>query len=883
VRRLIRIAVALASLGVIAAFGAAAVFFVLVMRDLPEIYSLRDYRPNLITRVMAVDGTEIASISRERRIVVPIEEIPEHTVQAFISAEDEAFYEHEGIDYTSILRAAWANVRAGGVAQGGSTITQQVAKTFLLTADRTVVRKLKDMVLARRIEQNLQKNEILYLYLNQIYLGSGAYGVESAARTYFDKPVAELDLAESALIAGLVPAPSRYTPRKRPEVAKRRQLFVLRQMLQNGFISEEERAAAVDQPLAYVTPQRDEAVASAAYFTEEVRRHLVERYGEKRVLTGGLTALTTLDVHAQFAAQRAVKRGLRAHDRRAGYRGPIRLVPEEEWPAVMAELSGLDPNAPADADAEAGADPNEPLDPFDLQALAEAIDEAVAEAEPQPEMPPVSAAPPEEQNGDVVRALVTEVDDENEVVTLALGNGRTTQLELEDLKWAREPDPSRDGAIPRVRRVSQALKLGYLVDLERVGERVAEGADQLEDPLAGVVPKYALFQEPLTQGALLSMELATGEVRAMIGGYSFGRSQFNRAVQMHRQPGSAFKPIIYAAALERGYTPASIVYDTPIVWEDPNTGVAWKPRNYSTEFYGPITLRHALAHSRNIATIKILREIGIKPVIEMAHAVGVDADLEPNLSLALGTSEVTLTEIVKTYATFAAGGRVIEPVFVLEVRDRDGELLEENVPLMHGPRLVEPNAEPEPPDLEEIAARIRASIDRLDDEEALPEGYGVRPVTAYLMTDLLRSVVQDGTGFRVKRGLRGRSIAGKTGTTDDQFDAWFIGYSPSVVTGAWVGYDVARTLGTNETGSRAASPIFIEYMQHALDGRPREEFSVPSGVQFVKVDEKTGLLFCPSRPDQARFMPFAEGTEPSERAPCGDQRNGRRQRRPRLD
>ena len=821
-RRPLQIALAAAALAACGALFAVALFYAVVLRNLPEIYSLRDYRPNLITHLYAADGTEIGMLARERRIVVPIEEVPAPVLQAFIAAEDDAFYEHEGLDYPGILRAAFANLRSGRVRQGGSTITQQVAKTFLLSSERSIARKLKDMVLAMRIEEYLEKNEILYLYLNQIYLGSGAYGIEAAARTYFDTSVGELTLAEGALIAGLVPAPSRYTPFKRADLARTRQRFVLRRMLEKGFIDQQQHDAALDEELVFAERRKPDHADAVAYFTEEIRRYLVDRYGEEEVLTGGLRVTTTLDVKAQKAAYQAVRAGLRAHDRRTGYRGPIRVAPEEEWLALAEDL-----------EPRSGQGGEEP--------------------------------------GDIVEALVLETDNATERIRLALGLRREAVLTLEDVKWAREPDLEWDGAVPRIRHVSQALRPGYLVQLERTGTRPPTEAERQADPKAPPVETWALYQEPLAQGALLSMDIETGHVEAMIGGYSFSGSQFNRATQMRRQPGSAFKPVIYASAMSRGYTPATIVFDTPIVYEDDETGLTWKPGNYSQKFYGPITLREALSHSRNIATIKVLRDIGIPPVLELSESLGIGANLQPNLSLALGASEVTLGELVRAYGVFASGGRRIDPVFMLEVRDRDGVLMEKDVLLSLGAMAhvasadVDVTAERAEDAVEEddVIAEIRARVDRADDPDALPEGYGLDPVSAYLMTDLLKAVVQEGTGWRV-RALK-RPMAGKTGTTNDLHDAWFLGYSPRTVAGVWVGFDTARNLGKNETGSRTASPIFVDFMREALAEEPRDEFRIPDGVEFARIDKKTGLR-APPGAESAVFQPFRTGTAPLEYA-----------------
>ena len=857
-KRLAHVLLALAFLAVLGSVAAAAVFYAFILRDLPEINTLRDYRPNLITRVRAVDGSEIASFAKERRIVVSIEDVPGHVVQAFIASEDSSFYDHEGLDYAGILRAAITNLRAGEVRQGGSTITQQVAKTFLLSSDRNYVRKLKDMVLAMRIERALNKNEILYLYLNQIYLGSGAYGIEAAAHTYFGKSARELTLPESALIAGLVPAPSKYTPRNSTENAFKRQRFVLRRMEEDGFISPAERAGALTVQLEFRQPMRDETAIASAYFVEEVRRYLVQRYGSDTLYTGGLDVKTTLDPTRQRDSYYAVRRGLRAHDRRSGYRGPIGNVPRDEWAELLAQLG--------------------------------------AENEQRPS-----------SSTKLWRALVMHVDDEANEVRLAVGPRRETVLDLEDLNWARIPDTSLDGIIPRVKRVSQALHVGDLVWLEKVGERPggevdstpvpADPADEvLGDLFDGVevaepepIPIFDLYQEPRAEGSLVSIDLQTKYLLAMIGGYDYERSQFNRALQSRRQPGSAFKAIIYAAALEHGYTPATIVYDTPIVYVDEDSGFQWKPQNYSDTFYGPIPLRQALAKSRNIATIKLLRDIGLAPVHEMALRLGIRSPLEANLGLALGNSEVTLGELVRAYTAFATGGRRVDPIFIVEIRDRDGELLEENVPLLAS--LEDPEGEEgefdledeepfyEQDDLERVMGEIREVVLRDEQPAPLPPGHSLDPVTAYLMTDMLRAVVEQGTGRRVR--ALGRPVAGKTGTTNNLFDAWFIGYTPQIATGVWVGYDSAADLGKNETGSRAASPIFLEYMQRALEGWGVEDFSVPDGVVFARIDEATGLLAQPGD-ENAVFQPFREGSTPEE-VSSGGLETGSSGRPPRLD
>jgi penicillin-binding protein 1A len=808
-RRLLKIAVALAVLGAVATAVGVTLFYAVVLRDLPEINKLEDYRPNLITRVLDVDGNEVASFAKERRIVVPIEQVPKSVVEAFIAAEDGSFYEHTGLDYGGILRAAFTNFVEGRKAQGASTITQQVAKTFLLTPERSYTRKLKDMVLARRIEKALSKNDILYLYLNQIYFGAGAYGVEEAAQTYFGKSARDLQVNEAALLAGLVPRPAEWNPHVDPEMARRKELLVLHRMVEQGFLAPEQHDMWAAQPLVYAKPHWQERDSATAFFVEEVRRYLMQHFGGDEVLTGGLTVHTTLDVAQQIDGWRAVRRGLREHDRRMGYRGALRNVPEKDWPAAQAEIG--------------------------------AANAAVLE-------------PAEEE---LRQGLVIALDDKAEKVTLALGpepDSRAT-LGLADVNWAAPPDPARDGMYPRINKVSQALHRGDVVMLER-------GADG---------KSWSLYQKPLAEGALLAVDLEKSELKAVVGGYSFAESEFDRALQSRRQPGSAFKPIVYAAALARGFTGATIVHDTAVVYDDDANGFAWKPENYTEDFFGPITLRTALAKSRNAATIRVLSEIGLAPVKDMARALGIDSPMEMNLGLALGNSEVTLAELVRAYTAFATGGKVIDPVFVLEVRDRTGRVLAQNIHLLEAAK--EPATPPvgegsdesagPGPELDHVMEKLRAEVEGKT-TPGLPEGYRLDPVDAYLMTDMLRAVVDEGTGTKVK--ALGRPVAGKTGTTNDLHDAWFVGYTPELAAGVWIGYDSARSLGKNETGGRTAAPVFLEYMKKALEQRPVQEFSVPEGVVFARVDRATGLL-APSGDENALFMPFREGAAPTEVSP----------------
>ncbi|MGD8502317.1 MAG: penicillin-binding protein 1A [Syntrophobacterales bacterium] len=734
--------------------------FYRVTRNLPQIASLQDYQPSIVTNVYAEDGTPIAEFYIERRIVVPLEEIPQKLIWAFVAAEDSRFFEHEGIDFIGILRALWKNIRAGGIVQGGSTITQQVTKSLLLTPERSYTRKLREAILAYRIEKHLSKEEILYLYLNQIYLGHGAYGVGAAAQNYFGKHLEELNLAECATLAGLPQAPSRYSPYSHPQRAKERQVYVLNQMVSDGYISADEAAEALAYNLE-VKARKDWDIGKVPYFAEHIRRYLEEKYGREVLYRQGLQVYTTVNLAFQKAAQRAVKKGLYELDKRQGYRGPVAHLASEE------------------------------IEPF-FQKLKESV-EANGGLEP----------------GTVVKGVVIAVSSAEKKVSVRLSEGLGT-LPVEKMEWARKPDPEIAYGAVKVTNPARVLKVGDVI-LVRLLERDSKTENWL----------LALEQEPEVQGALLCMDNATGHVRAMVGGIDFHTSQFNRAIQSRRQPGSAFKPFTYAAALDKGYTPATIIIDSPIIYTDDQMDWKWKPKNYKEKFYGPTLFRTALIFSRNVVTIKILRDIGIDYVIDYARRFGISSPLSRDLSLALGSSGVSLLELTNAYSVFANLGELVSPIFITKILDRQGNLLEEYRPQRE--RVLEKD-------------------------------------TAYVMTHLLQEVVKYGTGWRA-RAVK-RPTAGKTGTTNNLQDAWYIGFTPSYVTGVWVGFDGDRTLGKFETGSRAASPIWVDFTAEVLKDKREKVFAVPENVVFAKIDPKTGLLAKPGD-ENAVFEAFKEGTAPT--------------------
>ncbi len=752
---------------VICGAGAGLVLYYSISKDLPKITSLADYHPSIITTVYADDNRKIAEFFKERRIVVPIKDMPRTLIDAFVAAEDSRFYKHQGIDFISIVRAFFKNLEAGTIVQGGSTITQQVTKSFLLTPERSYKRKLREAILAYRIDKAFSKQDILYLYLNQIYLGHGAYGVQAASENYFGKSVNDLNLAECAILAGLPQAPSKYSPFRHPERAKQRQIYVLNRMVAEAYITNIQATEAINTKLD-IKPRRNMYIEEVPFYTEHVRRYLEKKYGTEALYTQGLQVYTAVNLAMQKIAREEIQKGLFELDKREGYRGPLEQIKPEEIEAYSQKLQIE----------------------LDKKPLAE---------------------------GATVKGVVVAVNDHQKSVTVRLGNTQGT-IALEDMVWARKPDPEVAYYNVKLKRPSQALAVGDVIWVKVKGQHKGQDTWML-----------ALEQMPIAQSALMSIEAGTGLVKAMIGGRDFRQTQFNRATQSRRQPGSAFKPLIYAAALDKKsddpkkiYTPATIIMDSAIVYTDEVNDSTWKPRNYKETFYGPTLLRDALAKSRNLVTIKILQDIGVDYAIEYATKLGIESNLSRDLSIALGSSGISLLELLRAYSVFANEGYLVEPVFVLKVVDRNGNVLEEMVP--ERKKVIEKS-------------------------------------TAYIMTNLLEGVVQHGTGRRIK-ALK-RPAAGKTGTTNNLFDAWFVGYTPEYITGVWVGLDEEAPMGHGETGSRAASPIWLGFMQRALEGKPVKVFKAPEGVEFAKIDADTGLLPVPESKNVV-FECFKEGTVPTE-------------------
>ncbi len=755
---------------IIAGAGGLVGLYYYLSQSLPRINSLADYHPPIVTSVFSDDGRKIGEFFEERRIVIPLSEMPANLINAFVAAEDSRFREHPGIDVMSILRASVKNLQAGTIVQGGSTITQQVTKSFLLTPERTYERKFKEAVLAYRIEKKFSKDEILFLYLNQIYLGHGAYGVEAASENYFGKHAKDLNLAECSMLAGLPQAPSRYSPFSFPERAKQRQIYVLNRMKEDGLITNLQATEAMNLKLD-IKPRKNWFIESVPHYTEHVRRYAEKTYGKDALYRQGLQIHTAVNIELQKFGNEAVTQGLMELDRRTGFRGPLKNIPALQVESVCRET-------------------------------ADAIGNAVLE------------------KGIPYQAVVVGVDDAKGLTRIRVGDFQGI-IRLADIVWARKPDPEKTSNEARVRNPSQVFRTGDVIQVRLIGD-TGDNTD----------PEFSLYQEPVAEAALLSIEAETGHVKVMIGGRDFKDSQFNRAYQSRRQPGSAFKPVIYAAALDKGYTAASMIIDAPIVYEDTGSDSVWKPRNYGEKFYGPTLFREALAKSRNIVTIKILQDIGIGYVIDYARKLGITSEIGRNLSIALGSSGVSVLELVNAYSVFSNLGYYIEPVFITKILDRDGNELE-------------------------TARLVRKKV--------------IDMTTAYIMTSLMESVVKYGTATRIQ--ALNRPVAGKTGTTNNLFDAWFLGYTPRYTTGVWVGLDQEASLGKGETGSRAAAPIWLEYMKKALDGKPVRPFTVPEGIVFARIDARTGLL--PSEASRETiFECFKEGTVPTEYTPVPGQAAG---------
>ena len=773
--RLIGYFFGLASMLFLVAAGGVAIYLVTITKDLPDYAVLNSYEPPVTTRIHAGNGALMAEYAKQRRLFLPIQAVPDRVKAAFLSAEDKNFYQHPGIDVTGFARAAVAYV-TGGPTQGGSTITQQVAKNFLLTNEQTMERKAKEAILSFRIEQAYSKDKILELYLNEIFFGQNSYGIASAALTYFNKSVTELTIAETAYLAALPKGPANYHPIRREKAAVERRNWVVDRMAENGYITQADAADAKTQPLGVNIRRGGAHIAASDYFAEEARRQIVEKYGEKALLEGGLSVRTSFDPEIQMEARKALQDGLLDYDERRGFHGPVdQIEASGDWSAALAKLKPL----------------------RDVPEWKMAVVLAVS-------------------SDGVDIGLRLDGDSDNPDLR---SRGR---IKAENMKWAYRDSK---GQRATAKSPTGVLKTGDVVYVE---------------PLSDKGEDYRLRQPPKVQGGMVVMDPHTGRVLAMVGGFSYGQSEFNRATQAMRQPGSSFKPFIYAAALDNGYSPASVVMDAPI--EVVSGGQVWRPQNYGGESAGPSTLRLGIEKSRNLMTVRLAQDMGMNLVAEYAERFGIYDKMPPLLAMSLGSGETTVMRMVSAYSVIANGGKQINPTVIDRIQDRYGKTI-----FRHEERGCEGCNAASWQDQDEPTI--------VDNREQVLD-----PMTAYQTTSMLEGVVQHGTAAgKIKVNL---PVAGKTGTTNDEKDAWFVGYTPDLVAGLYIGFDSPAPLGRGGTGGSLAAPIFGEFIAQAAKHLEPSKFIVPEGMQFIAVNRKTGMAATEGEPDTI-MEAFKPGTGPA--------------------
>jgi penicillin-binding protein 1A len=802
--RILRIALVLGIVGAIAAGAGLVGLFVYYGSDpkLPNLSRLDAYRPKQVTRILDRNGTPIGELGLEKRTVVPFDAIPKMLIQAVVAAEDADYFKHGGLDYRGMLRAFIENVLRGRTAQGGSTITQQVVKTMLLSPERTMRRKVQEIILARQLTQKLSKEDVLALYLNQIYYGHGRYGCEEAARYFFGKSVREIGLAEAAVLAGLPQSPERLSPRKHPEAAKTRQRYVLGQMAERGYIERKVADKLAAEPIR-LAREPSSARGTAAEAVDATSRFLVDKVGERSAFESGTTVATTIDARLQELARAALERGLEEVDARQGYRGPSGHLTGKPLEKKRQELAKAFPKL-RDADIFEGL-------VLRVESGAENPKETTTGGTAKPESTkPESTKPGATKPADAKTAA--KAAPSKPVVA-----ARTGKLFV-DIGGGEE----KEGV------VDFSLEPRYAKGTKPIGERFKPG-DLVRVRLATDRPRAEEGPTPLAlelgpQGAMVVLEPATREILALVGGYDYHAGGFDRAERAHRQPGSAFKPIYYAAAIEsRRITPATILNDSPDVYGD------WKPDNYEKEEYrGPVRIRTALAHSINTVSIKILSDLGVDPARAFAARIGITSEIKSDvgLALALGALSVTPKEMANAYATFASGGLGGQPVLIRALGDE---------------KLPAPPLTPV-----------------------------LKPEVAYVVTSLMRSVIDEGTAHAAVAGKLRRPAAGKTGTSNrkrDTVDAWFVGYTPELLAAVWVGFDDGKNLGKGEAGGKSAAPIWSDFMVKALSGRPTKDFVQPPGVVVQRIDKTSGLLAAPGQEANTLDEVFVEGTAPTVQAP----------------
>ncbi|AJD40890.1 penicillin-binding protein 1A [Rhizobium gallicum bv. gallicum R602sp] len=766
------------------AAAVVAVYLANVAKDLPDYAVLNSYAPPVTTRVHAGNGALMAEYAKEKRLFLPIQAIPDRVKAAFLSAEDKNFYNHPGVDLSGLARAIVVNLQNFGSGRrpvGASTITQQVAKNFLLTSDQTIDRKIKEAILSFRIEQAYSKDKILELYLNEIFFGLNSYGIAGAALTYFNKSVTELTVAEAAYLASLPKGPANYHPFRHPDAAVERRNWVIDRMVENGYVSQSDGAEAKKQLLGVTARSNGPSLFASDYFAEAVRRQLIGQYGEKALYEGGLSVRTSLDPQMQLAARKALQDGLTTYDERRGFHGPLKTIDTTaDWGKALAEIPAL-------------SDVPEWRLAVVLAVSTESVDIGL-----QPARDGAGKAAAEREHG---------------------------TIEANNMQWAYR---SSTGERKTAKSPEGVLSPGDVVYVERLGN---EGSTS-----------YRLRQPPKVQGGLVAMDPKTGRVLAMAGGFSYGQSEFNRATQAMRQPGSSFKPFVYAAAMDNGYTPASVIMDAPI--EVVSGGQVWRPENYGGEFNGPSTLRSGIEHSRNLMTVRLANDLGMNIVAEYAERFGIYDKMPALLAMSLGSGETTVLRMVSAYSVIANGGKQIKPTLIDRIQDRYGKTI-----FRHEERLCDSCNAGDWQNQEEPNI--------VDNREQVLD-----PMTAYQITSMMQGVITRGTAAG-KIDLGERDVAGKTGTTNDEKDAWFVGFTPDLVAGLYMGFDNPAPLGRGGTGGGLSAPIFNEFMQAAVKDMPESKFVIPQGMNLIPIDRKTGMAAMEGDPNTI-IEAFKPGTGPAD-------------------
>ena len=849
-----------------------AFYFTWVFFSLPKLFTMKDYQPPLLTQVYDRKGQKVGEFFKQRRLLFPYEDIPKAVVWAFVSAEDGSFFAHKGLNYRAIVRAFLANLKAGKKIQGGSTITQQLARTLLLSTEKTYTRKFKEAILALRMESSLSKQDILYIYLNQIYLGHGAYGLEMASRTYFRKSARDLSIPEAALLAGLPKAPSRFSPVYRPERAKSRQLYVLNRMRQEGYITEEEMNEYANQDMRVF--MRKDFSEESPYYLETVRRILLLYLESKDLLSAGLKIHTAMDWDKQKTAKRALRKGLENWDKRRGFRVSQKNLLNEKERRIFTEER--------DKKLRAQIKKHLIIPGFTLilqeenDKVPESFFKEFKEKFKKIEQKELSKEYWFENKsyleGKIFSAYLSKVSKDRIEVSTPWG---LENIFLKDFEWAVPVEKKPDQAL-----LKDPAEIFKVYDLISVRVKVL---DQEKRNITKNNIPLELYQEPLAEGSLLSFDLQNSEIIALVGGYDYSRSQYNRAYQSRRQAGSVFKPFVYGAALERGFHPASLISDSPVVFskkeaeekqsdpkdrEKPSLQEMWRPSNISNRFLGDILFRKALIRSLNVPTVRIVEKVGLDWIRFYARRLGLFSPLNSDFTMALGSSSLNLYEVLKAFSVIASQGKALFPLLVHRVEDSKGEVLLSDLSLddffKEDIRKAQNFVQEEKKKwFKEHLSEKKMSFFQKRWQKILQEDslQLIPPSNSYVLMNLLESVVGDSEGTAGRARALARPLGGKTGTTDGYYDTWFVGASPFISTAVWMGFDTEKTLGLGETGSRTALPIWMEYMKYSHEELPKEGFPIPEKVVFSNIDPETGAL-ASSKSKKVIYQAFIEGWEP---------------------